>query len=91
MPSEKVMDELIGLDVKIVKSTRKELIGVKGRIVDETMNTFTIETKGHEKKVPKKQCLFEFGGETTIDGKDLLFRPEDRIKKHWLKFKGRKY
>jgi ribonuclease P protein subunit POP4 len=85
-----VMEELIGLDVEIIKSVRKELIGLKGKIVDETLNTFVIETKKGEKKVPKACCVFRFG-DTDIDGGDLLFRPEDRIKKYWLKFQRKKH
>lgn len=88
MLSQKVMEELIGQNVRITKSARKELIGIEGKITDETLNTLTIEVAGTEKKVPKVQCIFEIGGEC-IDGKDLAFRPEDRIKKHWLKFKRR--
>jgi ribonuclease P protein subunit POP4 len=83
-----VMDELIGLDVKIIKSTRRELIGLKGTIIDETLNTFTIEVGSKEKVIPKKQCVFRFykDGEHDIDGRDLVYRPEDRIKKYWKDF-----
>jgi ribonuclease P protein subunit POP4 len=84
-----VMDELIGLNVKIIKSTRRELIGVRGKIIDETLNTFVVEAGSREKVVPKKLCLFRFDaddGQHEIDGKDLVYRPEDRIKKYWKQF-----
>lgn len=81
-----VMDELIGLEVKIIKSTRRELIGLKGRVIDETLNTLIIESGGKERKVPKGQCVFRFEGGHDIDGRDLLYRPEDRIKKYWKDF-----
>jgi len=80
------MDELIGLDVEITKSTRRELIGLRGKVIDETLNTFVIETSDKERTVPKKFCVFRFGGEHTIDGRNLLYRPEDRIKKYWKDF-----
>jgi len=88
--AELLMGELIGLKTKITKSTRRELIGITGTIVDETMHTFTIEkTNGKEIKVPKKSCVFQFGNKKDIDGKKLCFRPEDRIKKYWRKFHGK--
>ena len=40
--AELLMGEFIGRNVEIVKSTRKELIGVKGKIIYETLNTFLI-------------------------------------------------
>jgi ribonuclease P protein subunit POP4 len=83
---ELVMDELMGLDVKIIKSIRRELIGLEGRVIDETLNTFVIESGGKEKIVPKGLCVFRFEGRHDIDGRDLLYRPEDRIKKYWKEF-----
>ncbi|OGS41755.1 MAG: hypothetical protein A3K67_02960 [Euryarchaeota archaeon RBG_16_62_10] len=76
--------EFIGLDVEVVESTCKEYLGIKGRVVDETRNTFTIEHGSAEKKVPKECCKFRFAdGPRThiVSGKDIKFRPEDRIKK----------
>jgi len=83
-----VMDELIGLEVKIIKSTRRELIGLRGTIIDETLNTFAIEVGSKERVVSKKLCVFRFysDGEHDIDGRVLVYRPEDRIKKYWKDF-----
>ena len=93
---EILMGELIGTKVEIIKSTRRELIGTYGDIVDETMNTFTIKCKagGRENEIviPKKFCVFRFHRKNEyvdVDGKRLMFRPEDRIKKYWRKFHGR--
>jgi len=80
------MDELIGLNVRIIKSTRRELIGLSGRVIDETLNTFVIESDSKEKIVPKKECIFRFEEKHDMDGRDLLYRPEDRIKKYWKDF-----
>lgn len=82
------MGELIGLKVKIIKSTRRELIGLDGTVVNETLNTFLLESGKREKTVPKKLCVFEFSsdGKHVIDGRDLVYRPEDRIKKYWKEF-----
>ena len=88
-----VMDELIGLDVEVIKSSRRELIGLKGVIVDETLNTLKIEAGGREILVPKAVCIFRLktkGGSADVDGRDILFRPEDRIKKYWKNFSPKK-
>ena len=53
--------------------------------VDETKNTFIIETDdGKQKKIAKKTAKFEFnieGKKIIIDGSKIVYRPEDRIKK----------
>jgi ribonuclease P protein subunit POP4 len=76
--------ELIGLDVEVVASTHQGYIGIQGRVVDETRRMLVIESKGADKKVPKASCVFEFidGGERErIEGADIEFRPEDRVKR----------
>jgi len=76
--------ELIGLEVEVVKSTCPEHLCIRGRVVDETRNTLVVEQDGAEKTLPKECCEFLFrDGETThrVSGKDIRFRPEDRIKK----------
>nr|AJS12881.1 SSU ribosomal protein S17P [uncultured archaeon] len=52
--------ELIGLEVEVIESTCQEHLGIKGRVVDESKNTFTIEQGGREKMVPKDCCKFRF-------------------------------
>ena len=83
-----LMGELIGQKVAITKSTSRQLNGLTGKIVDETMNTFVIETPAKEVTVQKKDCSFQFGS-TVVDGKELQFRPEERIRKYWRKFNAR--
>ena len=94
MMPQLVMDELIGLKTTIKKSTRRELIGRHGTVVNETMKTLVIETQDKKEiKIPKDQCVFEF--KTTnnktieINGKDIVARPEDRIKKYWRQFNAK--
>ena len=86
--------ELIGLEIKIVDSLDSYLIGLTGVIVDETKKTFLIQTnssfKGkREKLIQKDISVFQFkvpdGTIVEIDGKILLNRPEDRIKKRYKK------
>ena len=66
--------ELIGLNVKILSKN------IEGRIIDETKNMLTIEHKGVKKQMIKNGNVFKFK-ETKIDGKMLVGRPEERIKK----------
>jgi ribonuclease P protein subunit POP4 len=76
--------ELIGLEAEVVESTCDRYLGIRGRVVDESRNTLTIEQDGREKMVPKDCCRFKFyeGPQAhTVSGKDIKFRPEDRIKK----------
>lgn len=81
---ELIRHELIGLDAEIVKSKNPTLIGFKGKIVDETQSTLTIKQKDKMKKIIKNQAIFNFKvGEkiVQVDGKLLVGRPEDRLKK----------
>ena len=84
-PKNLVRHELIGLEVKIVKSTNPSQIGLKGRVVDETRQMLIIETRKGEKKIEKKSAVFVFkipdGRRVEVNGKILVGRPEDRIKK----------
>jgi ribonuclease P protein subunit POP4 len=85
-----VRHELIGLEVEIRKSSNKNQIGIKGRVVDETYNMLVIETEKGEKKVEKKSCVFAFKlpneKKVEVEGWVLVGRPEDRIKKKLPKF-----
>ena len=73
--------EFIGLDVEVLSSPYR---GISGRVVDETKNTFTIESAGTERMVPKPGNEFRFtyeGKNIDIIGSKIVYRPEDRIKK----------
>lgn len=79
--------ELIGLKVKVIKSSDKAREGISGIVVDETQNTFKISGKHNacEKEfiIPKKECEFEFelGDEKVIiKGNEIAKRPQDRLK-----------
>ena len=77
-------EELIGLHVKIKDCTDPTWKGKKGIIIDETKNTFTIETNEQKKMIAKKTATFEFvidDEKITLEGSKIMYRPEDRIKK----------
>jgi small subunit ribosomal protein S17 len=80
-----VQHEFIGLETKVVRSSNPDVVGISGRVVDETRNTFTILYNGKRRVVIKDTAVFDFvmpdGTVVEIDGKIVIGRPEDRIKK----------
>jgi len=84
-PQNLVRHELIGLKVEVKKSTCSDIANLKGTVIDETYNILKIETKKGEKSIPKSICTFIFylpnKKRVEVDGKLLIGRPEDRIKK----------
>jgi len=89
-PENLVRHELIGLKAEVVESTNKKNIGLRGKVVDETRNMLVIEKKGNkEVRITKEYNVFVFylGKEKVkIEGKILMARPEDRIKKKFRKW-----
>ncbi len=77
--------ELIGLEVKVVKSSCPFYVGIKGKVVDETKNMLMVHNGKKKKSLPKNTSEFLFklpdGCLVMVDGKNLVGRPEDRIKK----------
>ena len=86
-----IRHELIGLRVKIEKSTDKSLEKLRGKVIDESYNMLKLEGKKRgekrpkEKSIPKRNSIFIFtlpnGVKVDVDGRLLIGRPEDRIKK----------
>ena len=80
-----IQDEFIGLESKVVNNFNHNSIGITGKIIDETRNTFTILQNNTKKVIIKDTSIFNFvmndGTIIEIDGKAILGRPEDRIKK----------
>jgi len=79
-----IRHELIGSEIKVISSKNQNLENVEGRIIDETRNMIIIDTKNGIKKIIKSQAKMEInlkGRKIEIDGKELVGRPEERIKK----------
>jgi ribonuclease P protein subunit POP4 len=70
-------DEFIGKKIKVIASTNKTLVGVQGKVVDETQQTLVLEDG---RKLLKSQVEIEVQ-HVSVDGKRLVGRPEDRLKK----------
>jgi ribonuclease P protein subunit POP4 len=80
-----IRSEFIGTEGKIANSPHAAYVGISGEVVNETKNTFTILHAGKPKNVIKEAAVFRFkfcdGTVVEIDGKLLVGRPEDRLKK----------
>src|SRR2546425_9062489 len=66
---------------------------VRGRVVDETRNMVVVDGEGEEKPIPKHGSRFrvEVPGGFEVDGDEIRFRPEDRVKKaRSIEWRGRK-
>ncbi len=76
--------ELIGLEAKISGANNKSQNRIKGLVTVETRNTLTISHGKKEMTVAKDGASFIFNlGDTSVEveGKALIGRPEDRVKK----------
>jgi len=81
-----IQHEFIGTEAEVAKSKDPNYIGLSGKIIDETRNTFIMLHEGKRRKIVKEVAVFHFrlpdGTVVEIDGKLLVGRPEDRLKKH---------
>lgn len=81
--SVSIKDEFIGKEVEIVRSRNKQLLGLKGKIVDETRNSFKMlvnKRNFREFKIILKTGNTFMIGKKLFDGAKIMKRPEDRIK-----------
>jgi ribonuclease P protein subunit POP4 len=80
-----ICSEFIEAEAKVAKSNHPDYAGISGKIVDETKNTFTVLHEGKRKIVAKNTVVFHFkfidGTIIEIDGKLVVGRPEDRLKR----------
>ncbi|AIF68790.1 hypothetical protein PAP_01755 [Palaeococcus pacificus DY20341] len=80
-----IWHELIGLKAKIIKSPHQGFMHIEGYVIDETKNTLKI--LGDKLYIiPKDQVEIEFeigDKKVIVDGKELIGRPEMRLKKRW--------
>ncbi len=83
-PRDVLKVELIGLDIEVVDSHNPHLKGLRGKIIDETRNTLTIEHNSATKCLIKDQITFVTlinNRKVMINGALLVARPEERLKK----------
>jgi ribonuclease P protein subunit POP4 len=78
-PPKKWRNILIGEEAEITQSGNKTLVGIKGKIINETKETLTIKTTEGTKKTIKNTITIRINGQE-ISGKTLIGRQEERIK-----------
>jgi len=72
--------DLIGQDVTITGSKNKEIVGIGGKIIMETKNMITLDTKNGKKNLPKDICqLSNNDGIISTDSTRLSKRPHERL------------
>jgi ribonuclease P protein subunit POP4 len=77
--------EFMGMEAKVARSSHEGNVGIRGKVVGETRNTFSIFHQGKRKMIPKDSSVFHFKlSDSTvveIEGKLLVGTPENRLKK----------
>ncbi|MDR1992217.1 MAG: ribonuclease P protein subunit [Nitrososphaerota archaeon] len=77
--------EFIGAKGLVVQSPNTNYIGLSGLVVNESKNTFTFQNQEGTRNIIKDVATFDFtfndGTVVEIDGKLLVGRSEDRLKK----------
>ena len=78
-----LQNEIIGLETEVLSDSNPVNVGIRGKVIDETMKTLVIRGMGTH-KIAKKDAVFKFlldGVAVNVEGKALMGRPEDRVKK----------
>ncbi len=70
----------IGKPLNVHASTNNSLVGLSGVIVDETKQSFRIQTDSGEEKIILKKGSDFFIENTFIPGNEITKRLEDRLK-----------
>jgi len=82
---EIINHEFIGVQGIVARSPHLNYIGIGGKVIEETRNTFTFLGEGQRRSIIKESAIFNFNFEdgtiVQIDGKLLVGRTEDRLKK----------
>ncbi len=74
------MTFIIGEDVRVAAARDAVLLGLRGKVVLETMHTLTIKTDSKRNvTLPKDGCALQLSDGQIILGDDLKGRLEDRI------------
>jgi len=88
-PENLARHELIGLTLTVGQSSNSCQVGLTGQVIDETRNTFLLETARKVVRLAKKDTCLVFtlpaGQKVRISGTVLISQPENRINKRMQK------
>ena len=78
------MSDIINLpwlshEISITDSRDPGLIGISGKVINETRRTIQVRTQSREIIIPKDIVTFTINSEREIVGSSVIQRPEDRI------------
>ncbi len=79
-----VLNELIGLRVRVLRCLDKKQRGLEGTVIDETKNTLVVDTSKGRRTLIKASSTFRFyAGRKSfvVDGLEINSRPYERIEK----------
>ena len=91
-----VLNELIGLKARVLACSDRKQMGLEGTILDETKNTLLLDTGKGARRVVKASSTFRIwagGGARksfVVEGREIRFRPDERIEKALKFYKRRK-
>jgi ribonuclease P protein subunit POP4 len=84
-PGNLAQHELIGLPVRVVASSDRKQVGIRGRVVDETRNMLVIEKNdGKVLRIAKAGRTFRFslkGAACEVEGRRIAFDPVERVRR----------
>jgi len=72
--------EIIGLDIEVRGAKNKDLVGVEGKIIDESKNSILIKKGDKKKRLLKDQIKVLLIQGKAVDVKKIANRPEERIR-----------
>jgi len=82
-PQNILLHEFVGLETKIIESTNLQIIGLNGKIIEDTKSMFSIETTDGTKKIPKRHSKWRFSlqdSHVDLEGEKISKRPQDRLR-----------
>ena len=74
--------EFIGLHTEIVNSSNPQVVGLNGRIINETKSMFTINTENGSRSIAKSTSSWKFSiqnKDIIVKGTSIAKRPFDRL------------
>ncbi|MBI2147019.1 ribonuclease P protein subunit [Candidatus Woesearchaeota archaeon] len=70
---------LLGSAIRVVDSNNRSLIGIEGRVIDESKHTIIVQEGAGQKRLIKSQVTITVNGSAAIQGSLLDGRPDERL------------